>query len=274
MAYLRPNDIPSHPEPQTAARSLQVHVHPSRVEPASLAGGVVIVIDALRASVTITQALASGVARVVPVMNVEDAFAIRERLWCEGLARDRVLLGGERGGVTIEGFDLDNSPASYPRERVEGRVVVFTTTNGTSALLHASRAARVIVGSFANLTAVGEAVASEERPVHILCAGTRDEISMDDCLPAGAMVEMLVRRGRSLLSDDSARLCRLAWEGANVQEGGVPRAMRESRGGRNLLRIGLRDDVNFCSTLDTLDVVPEFDVARGEITLSDRHRED
>ncbi len=243
-------------------------MHPSRIGPGALAGGVVIVIDALRASVTITQALASGATCVVPVMNVEDAFAVRERLWSKGVARDRVLLGGERGGVTIEGFDLDNSPASYPRDRVEGRVVIFTTTNGTSALLHAKQAARVLVGSFANLSGVCEAVANEERPVHILCAGTRDEIGMDDCLPAGAMVEMLVDRGRALLSDDSARLCRLAWMGAKIQEGGVRRAMEESRGGRNLLRIGLGSDVEFCSRSDTISVVPEFDVARGEIALA------
>lgn len=273
MAYARPKDIPAHPEPQVAARSLQVHVHPSRIEPGALAGGVVIVIDALRASVTITQALASGATSVIPVMNVEDAFAVRERRWSEGVAHDRVLLGGERGGVTIEGFDLDNSPASYPRERVEGRVVIFTTTNGTSALLHAKQAIRVLVGSFANLSGVCKAVANEERPVHILCAGTRDEISMDDCLPAGGMVEVLERRGRALLSDDSARLCRLAWEGAKAQAGGVLRAMQESRGGRNLLRIGLGSDVEFCSRIDTISVVPEFDVARGEITLSSPREE-
>ncbi len=265
MVYDRPRDVPPPPEPGERGRSLRVHVHPSRVEPAALSGAVVIVIDALRASVTITAALAHGAARVVPVLSVEDARGLRARGAGEGSSP---ILGGERGGVLIEGFDLDNSPLHYTRERVAGRTLVFTTTNGTAALLHARQAARVLVGSFANLSAVCDAVADEARPVHILCAGTRDEITMDDCLPAGAMTENLVARGRELLSDDSARLCRLAWLGARAMPGGIALAMRESRGGRNLVRIGLGHEVDFCAAPDTLGVVPEFDPARGDITLS------
>lgn len=277
MAYARPTDVPPPPEPGEGVRSLRVHVHPSRVEAGALAGGVVIVIDALRASVTITAALANGAARVVPALSVEEARGLAEQLGRHlphredaappPQARRGILLGGERGGVLIEGFDLDNSPQNYSRERVAGRTVVFTTTNGTAALLHARQAARVLVGSFANLSAVCDGVAGDARPVHILCAGTRDEIGVDDCLPAGAMVERLVAAGRTLLSDDSARLCRLAWAGACALPGGIPQAMRESRGGRNLVRIGLGHEVDSCATLDTLGVVPEFDAARGEIRL-------
>lgn len=277
MAYDRPTDLPPPPEPGEAVRSLRVHVHPTRVEPAALAGGVVIVIDALRASVTITAALADGATRVVPVLSVDEALSIRARRASEGSPHDvrarrasegsSPLLGGERGGVLIPGFDLDNSPQGYTRERVQGRTIIFTTTNGTAALLHARQASRILVGSFANLTAVCDAVADDVRPVHILCAGTRDEITMDDCLPAGAMTENLVARGRLLLSDDSARLCRLAWLGARALPGGIAQAMRESRGGRNLVRLKLGHEVDFCATIDTLGVVPVFDPARGEITL-------
>ncbi len=273
MSYDRPTDVPPPPEPREVVRSLRVHVHPSRVEPAALAGGVVIVIDALRASVTITSALASRATRVVPVLSVDEA--LRARRAGEGSSPElrarpagedpSPLLGGERGGILIPGFDLDNSPQSYTLERVAGRTIVFTTTNGTAALLHARQADRVLVGSFANLSAVCDAVAEDPRPVHILCAGTRDEISMDDCLPAGAMTENLVARGRLLLSDDSARLCRLAWLGVRALPGGIAQAMRESRGGRNLVRLGLGHEVDFCATPDTLGIVPVFDAARGEI---------
>lgn len=168
------------------------------------------------------------------------------------------MLGGERGGVLIPGFDLDNSPRSYTRERVAGRTVIFTTTNGTAALLHARAAAEVIVGSFANLSAVCEAVAADSRPVHILCCGTRDELSLDDILPAGAMVERLTAAGRSLVAEDSARIALMAWRGACASPGGVVEAMRQSRGGRNLAMQGLGDDVDFCSQIDTFGVVPRY----------------
>ncbi len=134
------------------------------------------------------------------------------------------------------------------------------------ALHDPAGAARVLVGSLPNLSAVCAAAADDPRPVHILCAGTRDEITLDDCLPAGAMVERLVRLGRGLAAEDSARLCLHAWLGAvGAGAAGVVGAMRSSRGGRNLVRLGMDADVEYCSTPDTLDVVPVFDAGSGLI---------
>lgn len=237
-----------------------MHLHAKLVTPERLAGGVVIVIDALRASVTIAAALHAGSPFIVPALTVEDALAA-----AKSLAPAPVLLGGERGGVLVPGFDLDNSPLGYTRERIGGRPMVFTTTNGTAALLHARDAATIFVGSFANLSAVCEAVADDPRPVHILCSGTRDEISMDDCLPAGAMVQRLTATGRQLTSDDSGRLCLLAYLGTSESPTALVAAMRASRGGRNLANIGLGSDVDFCATIDTLPVVPRFHPASGRI---------
>ncbi|MFN5943898.1 MAG: 2-phosphosulfolactate phosphatase, partial [Phycisphaerae bacterium] len=179
-----------------------------------------------------------------------------------------VLLGGERGGVLIDGFDLDNSPFSYTRERVAGRTIVFTTSNGTAGLLHAREAAEIIVGSFVNVTAVCNLIASDPRPVHIIACGTRHELSMDDCLPAGAMVEQLLAAGRELVTDDAARLCLCAWRACKGDQAYREKLMQESRGGRNMVRIGLSRDVNLCATPDAIPVVPLFDASRGEITLA------
>jgi 2-phosphosulfolactate phosphatase len=165
----------------------------------------------------------------------------------------------------IEGFDLDNSPFSYTPERVAGKTIVFTTSNGTAGLLHARQAHRVLVGCFSNLSAVCARVAEEERPVHILSSGTRDNVSLDDCLPAGAIVEKLVAAGRNLVPDDAARLCLAAWRSVSHSPAALTGAMRESRGGRNLVRIGLEADVDYCALIDTLPIVPEFDPATGVI---------
>jgi 2-phosphosulfolactate phosphatase len=257
-------DLPPPPEHVVHDRPLHVYLHAKLVTPERLEGGVVIVIDALRASVTIATALHAGAPFVVPCLTVEDAHNA-----ARALSPAPVLLGGERGGVLVPGFDLDNSPASYTTERIAGRPVVFTTTNGTAALLHARGAALVLVGSFANLSAVCASVRDDPRPVHILCCGTRDEISMDDCLPAGAMVQRLTAAGRRLTSDDSGRLCMFAYFGASTSPTRLVDAMRASRGGRNLSNIGLDGDVDLCATLDTLAVVPRFDASLGRIVRHD-----
>jgi 2-phosphosulfolactate phosphatase len=262
-------DLPPPPAfDQPKQRPLAVHLHANDVQPAELRGCVVVVIDAIRASVTIAQALANGASKIIPVLTAEDARRAKSDLLVRGAAPSSVLLGGERGGVLIDGFDLDNSPFSYTRERVAGRTIVFTTSNGTAGLLHAREAAEIIVGSFVNVSAVCQLIASDPRPVHIIACGTRHELSMDDCLPAGAMVEQLLAAGRELVTDDAARLCLCAWRACKGDQSYREKLMQDSRGGRNMVRIGLSRDVNLCATPDAIPVVPLFDAARGEITLA------
>ncbi len=231
----------------------------------SLAGSVVIMIDALRASVTIASALASGATAVFPVLTVEAANAKAAEMQRAGLLRNQLVLGGERGGVLIPGFDLDNSPLAYTPDRVGGRPVVFTTANGTSTLVHAHGAALILIGALTNLSSICRAVASDPRDVHIICSGTRGEISLDDCLAAGAVVERLLEAGRELGSDDSGLVCLNLWHKA--KRSGVLSAMRASRGGRNLVRLGFDADVELCSTIDAVDLLPCYDVVTGAILL-------
>lgn len=254
-------DLGPAPEHVITERPLAVHLLPSLVSPDALSGGVVIMIDALRASVTISAALAAGATRVVPTLTVEDA----ERLRAPGR-----LLGGERGGVLIPGFDLDNSPRAYTSERVKGNEVVFTTANGTAALLHATKAHEVLIGAVTNVSAIVARVGHEPRAVHILCAGTRGEITMDDCLAAGLIAERLIALGRQVVSDDSTRMCvglaKLAAVHPRGLGAGVLELMTESRGGRGLTRLGFEADLTLCSTIDGVPVVPRF--AAGEISLA------
>jgi 2-phosphosulfolactate phosphatase len=280
--------MPEAPATRPSDRLLLVHLLPRLVDPRAFVGGVAVVIDNLRAGVTIAAALHAGATRVVPTLTIDDALAQRPRGVSPGpsasspdvrsdeeagRSRSRLvqegpppLLGGERGGVLIPGFDLDNSPASYGPGRLAGRELIFTTTNGTAALLHASRAERVLVGSLANITAVCRLVAADPRPVHLLCAGTGGLVSLDDCLPAGAMLDRLLAAGRTLAGDDSAQLCLHAWRSVSERPDNLLRAMLASHGGRNLERLGLARDVEFCSRLDTLPVTPEF--RGGALVLS------
>ena len=255
-------DLPSPILHLPVARSLAAHLTTAQADPAELRGGVVIMVDALRASTTIAAALHAGATEVLPTLTVEQALSRAQS------ATSRPLLGGERAGQRIPGFDLGNSPRDYTPALVSGKQIAFTTTNGTAALLHAANAgaAEILVGAFANLTAICSRVAGDPRPVHLLCAGTRDRVTLDDCLAAGAMVDRLLNAGRALtLGDggDPARLCLAAWRLAQAQ--GLLDAMLASRGGRNLASINLQSDILDCCQIDAHPVVPRFDPVSGVV---------
>lgn len=257
-------DLPPPITHPAVERPLAAHLTTSQADPAELAGAVVVMIDALRASTTIAAALHSGATTITPLLTVEEALSRAPR------TTPRPLLGGERSGRRIPGFDLGNSPADYTLAHVAGRPILFTTTNGTAALLHAANAgaAEILVGSFANLTALCERIAEDDRPVHLLCAGTRDRISLDDAIAAGAMVDRLIAAGRNITAGeggDPARLCLAAW---HLAEEDLPAAMLASRGGRNLASVDLTQDVLDCCRIDAHPVVPRFDPAKGVISAA------
>jgi 2-phosphosulfolactate phosphatase len=242
-------------------RELHVHFLPSLTSQHELAGETVVVIDVLRASTTIAFALAAGAREVIPCLHVADARELQRRLG------DQAVLGGEREGVKIEGFDLGNSPREYVEEAVAGKSVVFTTTNGTKALQACMGAGRVIVGAFVNLSTVCEAVRDDDR-VHLLCAGTRDEVSREDVLVAGAMAEQLYVEQLSLTMNDSAQIALDAWQtatGGSRDPQVVARCMKLSHGGRNLCEIGMGGDIRLAAAVDMVPVLPELDLSAWAI---------
>ncbi len=271
------------------AQSIDVCLLPCVVAPEQLIGHTVVVIDVLRATTTIAQAMASGAAKVIPCLEVEEALAQAEKL-----GRENVILGGERGGLLIEGFDLGNSPRSYTNEAVGGRTVVFTTTNGTAALLHCRQADKIVLGSLVNLSAVVDAVSSADK-LTIVCAGTRGLITREDVFAAGAIIERLTsaadrqcklsptasiahatwqsieKKGISPISDDKPRTREAAAKTIGLIPFSAPQmiaaAMRETRGGRDLVHLGLDRDIVVASRVDGLVVVPCYDPASGVIRL-------
>jgi 2-phosphosulfolactate phosphatase len=255
---------------------LNVHLRPADVDCEALAGGATIVVDQLRATTTICYALAAGADCVMPFVDIAETLLAAEKF-----GRHGVLLGGERGGRRIEGFDLGNSPSEYATEVVGGRRILFTTTNGAKALLHAAPARQVLAGALVNRLAVARYVATCDC-VDVLCAGTSGEPTGEDVLAAGAIVQALVdvrsTGGRvdllaSLRMNEQAFAAMCDWsrvapkpgEPSTVVQSRLVETMRETTGGRNLLEIGLDADLADCARLDALDVVPVFDPASGEI---------
>jgi 2-phosphosulfolactate phosphatase len=228
------------------------------------AGGIAVVIDVLRASTTIITALAHGAGRVLPVRTIGEA----RRLAVAG-----GLLGGERGGRPIEGFDLGNSPREYSRDRIAGRPIVITTTNGTAALQACSAAAEVLVGGVVNRSAVAararQLAAVGGCDVHLVCAGTDGEITAEDLLGAGAILDAAARlpEGATDRLDESARAALADFRSVVGGGQGAATALAcvfaTSLGGRNLIDIGMEDDLAPSAAIDALSVVPRLDRASG-----------
>ena len=246
------------------SRSLRVHLLPLLFEPEELQGGVAVVLDILRASTTITHALAHGAACVIPTAEIDEALAIKATL-----PADKVLLGGEREGLLIPGFDLDNNPFAYSAQTVRGQTIVFTTTNGTRAIERANQADRILIGSFVNLAAVVDVLLEDGRPIHLVCAGTKGKITQEDVLCAGAIADGVLAGWNQRdddLPDDQAQLALFRYLQATETEHGLLRAMRNSYGGRNCRRLGFDDQIVRAAGIDLFRVVPEYDAATGRIT--------
>lgn len=242
--------------------AITTHLLPSLTEPPALRGGIAVIFDILRASTTIVQALSAGAAYVNPFLEPADALAAKS-----SMPSSEVVLGGERGGTKIPGFDLGNSPGEYLPETLRSRPVFFTTTNGTRALLASLEAERVFVGCFNNLSAVVRVLAEDGRPVHLVCAGTRGEVSLEDTLCAGAVAAALCERG-AFECDDATRLAIGAWKSA----GPLPEALRCGTGGRDVVALGLERDIDAAAAVDSCGIVPELDKTTMRLKVEPRFR--
>ena len=144
--------------------TLSVYALPRLVEPEELAGGAAVVIDVLRAATTIAYALAAGAAQIIPCREISDALALADRF-----PPDEIVLGGERNGLPIDGFQLGNSPEEYSADRVAGKTVIFTTTNGTRAMAHARAADEVLVAAFVDAVGSRGPAVGSGKDQHPLC---------------------------------------------------------------------------------------------------------
>jgi 2-phosphosulfolactate phosphatase len=216
-----------------------VRIHVAFTPAETVAARTAIVVDVLRATSTIAQALAAGYPEVLCCAEIEEAKALRAR---EG----KGLLAGERTCVRIPGFDFGNSPKEFVGPGEEP--VILTTTNGTRALVAAAQSCeRVLAGSLLNLDAVVEAARNGDEDVTIVCAGVLGEFAMDDAYVAGRIVELL--DGQPTDAANAALRLRASFTDASA-------GLAASQSARNLVTAGLEDDIEWCARESVLDVVP------------------
>jgi 2-phosphosulfolactate phosphatase len=214
-----------------------------------LNGRVAAVIDVLRATSTITEAIANGARAVVPAGDLEDAMRLAQTF-----GRDQVVLCGERMARKIDGFDLGNSPLEFTSEAVADKLVVMTTTNGTRALIAGEAADRCVVTSFLNMTAAAHELAALDKPIVILCAGREGRFALDDALCAGSLIRTLRAGTSERVRLNDGALAAAALERRYHKHLGA--VMRRTTAARQIVEAGHEPDIAYCLTRDRHEVVP------------------
>ncbi len=199
-------------------------------------GCVVVVVDVLRATTTITTAFDHGARAVLTVADLEQAYAFKQR-------DPAVLLGGERNNLPPPGFDGGNSPFDYPPERVNRQRLVFTTSNGTQAVAAAAKSEAMALGCLLNASACAQWLSQFPYPAVIVAAGSQGAVSLDDVLTAGAIVAATDPTRWS----DSAKIAvavYASWR-HNLMDG-----LSQARHGQTLIRQGLVEDIRWAARLN------------------------
>jgi 2-phosphosulfolactate phosphatase len=233
---------------------LDVVFTPAGLTPVEVQGRTVFVIDILRATTVMCAALAHGAKALIPVASTEEALRLAQTL---GSAD--VLLAGERNCLRIPGFQLGNSPLEMQEQAVRGKTIIVTTTNGTKALLACHVAAAVFPVAASNLSLAADRVRESierEEDVLVVCAGRKDSFALDDAYCAGRLIAAALesRKAHRCLNDAGLATLDLVRRYGDRWE----RPLSRSRGGRELIKAGFRDDVLDASRLDAYPVLPHF----------------
>jgi len=230
-------------------KSLHVCLTPALLPLYNVEEYIVVVIDIFRATSSICYGIQNGAAAIIPVSQVEECSAYKER----GLD---YLLAAERDGKVVDGFDFGNSPFSYTAEKVAGKTIVLTTTNGTHALHLSRNAKKIVIGSFLNLTALSDWLKLQEQSILLVCAGWKNNFNLEDTLFAGAVTEQLKDSGFE--PDDAAIAANDLYQLGKHDINGY---LKKTSHGERLRKLGIEKDIDFCLQINITTAIP---VLEGE----------
>ena len=234
-------------EPPLGGWGLNVCLSPALIPLFNVAGYIVVIVDIFRATSSICYGIDNGAVAIIPVSEVEECAAYREK----GLD---FLLAAERDGKVVEGFDFGNSPFSYTKDKVAGKTVVLTTTNGTHAL-HLSRTAKkIVIGSFLNLSALCNWLKTQDENILLVCAGWKNNFNLEDTLFAGAVVEQL--KASDFKLDDAAIAANDLYQ---IGKNDINQYLKKTSHSERLKKLGIEKDIEFCLQVDLTTAIPALD---------------
>lgn len=243
--------IEGHTTPPLGGRGakLEVCLSPSLLSLYNVEEYIVVIVDIFRATSSICYGIENGAEAIIPVSEVETCSAYREK----GLG---YLLAAERNGEVVEGFDFGNSPFSYTKEKVTGKTIVLTTTNGTHALHLSRHAKRVVIGSFLNLTSLCNWLKTQNENILLVCAGWKNNFNLEDTLFSGAVVEQL--KTGNYKTDDSAIAANDLYQ---LGKDDLDTYLAKTSHSERLKKLGIEADIAFCLNVDITTAIP---VLEGE----------
>lgn len=225
-------------------RTLETCFSPALYETERHKGSIVVIIDILRATSAICSAFANGVRTIIPVETVAEARELKKKGY---------LVAAERDGIILDFADFGNSPFNFTRDKIEGKTVVYSTTNGTGIIKLASSADFVVIGSFLNISALSEWILNKKQDVLLFCAGWKNRFNLEDSVCAGAFAERLIASGQFETICDSTKAALDLWGLArNDLKHYIDKAAHRSR----LKANGLDDCIEFCLTPDYTEKIP------------------
>lgn len=226
---------------------IEVFFSPTHVDELSMRGRNVVIIDVLRSSTTICAALKNGAREVIPAPDIENATKISANL-----SSDSRLLGGERQGKKIDGFDLGNSPLEYTPEKIGGKTIVFTSTNGSETAYKCRYASMALIGAFVNVSSVVQSIVDVGGTWTIICSGQQGAFSIEDATCAGMIISK-IQAALEVETDDAGLTALILYKNFKRSIVGM---LRRSTHGRYLASIGFSEDLKFCAAVDSVPIVP------------------
>ncbi|HMQ69831.1 MAG TPA: 2-phosphosulfolactate phosphatase [Ignavibacteria bacterium] len=229
----------------------------------------VIVLDVLRATTTMTIALANGAKEIIPTENIATAVRVAK-------GSKNSILCGERNGKVVEGFSLGNSPTEYTPDVVKDKSLIFSTTNGTLAIIKSKFAKTCLICSFINISAIVDYVNSMDEDFTLICSGKLNDFCLEDAVCAGMLLSKL-SAGRTLIMEDSEiaamNLCNDLAMLLNVpSQDKVLKMFHLSEHGKYLKSIGFENDLDICSRIDSYPFLPIF--RNGVVRFKEQFQDD
>lgn len=226
---------------------LEVCLTPALIPLYKVENYIVVIIDIFRATTSICYGIENGAEAIIPVSQVEECSAYGEK----GLG---YLLAAERDGEIVTGFDFGNSPFAYTKEKVAGKTIVLTTTNGTHALHLSRQAKKIVIGAFINLTAICNWLKQQDENILLVCSGWKNNFNLEDTLFAGAVIEQLKNSG--FCTDDPAIAANDLYQ---LAKDDLDKYLKKTSHSERLKKLGIEKDIAFCLNVDLTTAIPILD---------------